>query len=97
MKKDIDIKAIIAQIKAGIEKAAEQTITKEKIVADIQEFCVELCHIKKLLADITDCINIDSATDNSLRIERIARLDIATNNLQDCIESLIVFCNDNKK
>lgn len=94
--KEINLKAIIADIKSGIEKATEKEITKQKIVADITGFCVDLCNIKKVLADITDCINIDSATDNRLQIERIARLDIATSNLQDCIESLVVFCNDNK-
>lgn len=96
MKKDIDIKAIIAQIKAGIEKATESTITKEKIVADITDFIIDLCNTKKVLADITDCINLDSATDNNLQINRLARLDIATNNLQDCIESLVAFCESNK-
>ena len=51
---------------------------------------------KKVLADIQDCINIDSATDNCLQITRMTRLNMAINNLQDCIESLAVFCNDNK-
>lgn len=96
MKKDIDIKTIFAQIKAGIEQATESTITKEKIVADITDFMIDLCNTKKVLADITDCINLDSATDNNLQVNRLARLVMATNNLQDCIESLSIFCNDNK-
>lgn len=96
MKKNLDIKAIIADIKAGIEQATEQAITKDKIVADITGFTIDLCNIKKVLADITDCINIDSATDNELQVERLTRLVMATGNLQDCIESLVIFCKDNK-
>lgn len=94
--KNIDIKAIITEIKSAVEKSAETDITKDKVVSDITGLTVELCNIKKLLSDIIDCINIDSATDNKLQINRLARLDIATNNLQDCIESLVLFCDSNK-
>lgn len=100
-KNDIDIKAIIAQIKSGIEKATESqeiTLTREKVLSDVQDFCVDLCNIKKVLCDIIDCINIDSATDNKeLQIERSARLNIAVSDLQSCIESLIVFHDSNKE
>lgn len=96
MAKNLDIKAIIADIKAGIEQATSQAITKEKIVADVQQYLVQLCDIKKALADITNNINLDIATDNKLQINRLLRLEMATNNLQDCIDSLGMFYNDNK-
>lgn len=96
MRKDIDIKALIAEIKAGIEKATGSTITKDKVVSDITGLTVELCNLKKQLSDIINFINLDSATGNKLKLDRITRLDIATTNIQDCIESLVLFCDSNK-
>jgi hypothetical protein len=96
MVKNIDIKTIIADIKAGIEKATETKISKEKIVSDLQDFCVDLCNIKKTIADMIDCINIDAITDNNYKIKRQYKLQSVLTDLQSCIESITDFCADNR-
>lgn len=50
-----------------------------------------------MLSDIIDCINIDCATDNEFQIARKTSLELATDNLQNCIGSLAIFIENNKK
>lgn len=96
--KDIDIKAIIARIESAAESESESAaeITRDKIKSDIGGITVGLCNTKKALSDIQDYINLDSATDNKLQVERLTRLNLAINYLQDTIESLVIFCDSNK-
>lgn len=96
MVKDLDLKSILDDIKTGIKRAKETTINKEKILTDLQDFCVEICNTKKIINDIVDCINIDSITDNDFKIKRQYKLQSVLTDLQSVIENLTEFVNDNK-
>ena len=95
--KNIDIQTIIASIKSAVDSATESAgeITKDKILTDITGFTIELCHTKKILCDIQDYINLNSATRQGIQIDRLTRLGMAINYLQEAIESLNQFSNSN--